>query len=782
MGYLKEYVDRGVQTSCFLQSATISDSAAVNVPQAPFDDGDSGPLSRKITIRLSSVDPELSPSPLSVDDNSAYSRSNLQHSPVSPMCASSTSRHVPRRKLFLVERRPEGKSVERRVISMPDDMPAQHIKSNSQHGMRVVSMPEYLAAAVDLSLDSIESPSPGASFGSSYIEKRHRVRVYPPPSDLPHTPSPPSSPESILIIDSHAQLPDGFLRRRYSKKTASPGNGWMTWASSPPRPIPALHGPLSLPYARCPSGAEGTIIEEPGNVSRMIWGLGQDESCQYRGDSDHTDDETRHKAFPHSQVTPQTQKRRVPQKPPQVRAATNNKKTFKGVAGGKTSTARHPDHEHHIHGHSQAPHFHESKTEPVFRGPTFSGSWRSETGIPTVRESEAHETDFGSSFNDQKLLLDLQLAFAQQSLQNTTLNQAYPEGLKPVFPVSDHHCATPAYPKIFVEPRLNEVVNAVQCQSAIEIAQQYRQRQEFRLKQQAGLPTPPSSSSPQWSSNFSPYQYPSVSPEMDCQNTSGLPHHTQQVQHSFLDASHQVRPLYNRQNNNVATHFFDGNGGCDSMLFCHDRDALSAVDWRPSNVYGGLPNYLRDLDLQAFTSRTIVSIASPSPAKLSGSRSRSISVSYQQPRSVPLARLIQRRLSSVPEEELSSLTNTSSASAYRFTDCRQRSLSSRDYSDDNTTPRKYHQELHLMIPAASHTSVPSLDSVDEYEAQPYSFPHEASPAKVRLPSAQEQEEYPSQSRIKSRPKGGGVVETSQQLKKKLRGRKTRNDTCSVSAR
>ncbi|KZO93151.1 hypothetical protein CALVIDRAFT_540390 [Calocera viscosa TUFC12733] len=59
--------------------------------------------------------------------------------------------------------------------------------------------------------------------------------------------------------------------------------------SSPPKSIPALHGPLSLPYARCPSwvsscvfvtmlialcsGAEGIIIEEPENLHRIIWGL-----------------------------------------------------------------------------------------------------------------------------------------------------------------------------------------------------------------------------------------------------------------------------------------------------------------------------------------------------------------------------------------------------------------------------------------------------------------------------------------------------------------------------
>ncbi|KAG2043667.1 hypothetical protein BDR03DRAFT_1005674 [Suillus americanus] len=775
--------------------------AAVGAPQTPFDDCDSVPLLHEITTRLPSVDPELPPSPFSVDDNGAYSRSNLQHSPVSPMCASLISRRVPRRKLFLVERRPEGKTVERRVISMPDDMSTEHIKLDSQNDMRVVSMPEYLAAAVDLSLDPIESSSAGASFGSSYIEKRHRVRVCPPPSDVPHTPSPPSSPESILIIDGHARLPDGFLRRRYSKQTASPGNGWTTWASSPPRPIPALHGPLSLPYARCPSGAEGTIIEEPGNVSRMIWGLGHDESCQYHGDCEHTDDETRHRAFSNSQVTPQTQKRHVLQKPLQVRTAVINKKTFKGVAGGGTSTAhRHPDHERRIHGHSQASHLRDSKAEPAIRGLPSSGSWRSETGVPTVREPEAHERGFGSSFNDQKLLLDLQFAFAQQSLQNIALNQAYPEGLKPVFPVSNHPRATPAYPKIFVEPRLNEVVNAAQRLSAIEIAQQYRQRQEFRLKQQAGLPTPPSSSSPQWSSNFSPYQYPSVSPEMDIQNTSGLPHHTQQAQRPFMDASHQARLLYDHQDNNVETRFFDGNGGCGSMLSHHDRDVPSAVNRHHSDVSGGLANYLRDLHALSSqqphyagttelplaaarypvsTGRTVVSVAPPSPES-PGSRPRSIS--YQQPRSVPLARLIQRRLSSVPEEELSGLADTSSTSAYRSTNCHQHNLSPRDYSDDNTTPRKYHQEQHFGVPAASYASVPSPDSVDEFQARRYSFPHGASPAKVRLPSAQEQEEYPYQSRMQSRSKGGGVVGTSQQLKKKPRGRKTRSDTCPVSSR
>lgn len=48
-----------------------------------------------------------------------------------------------------------------------------------------------------------------------------------------------------------------------------------------PKPIPALHGPPSLPYARCPSGAEGIVVLEQSALPRMVWGLG-DRSQQKR--------------------------------------------------------------------------------------------------------------------------------------------------------------------------------------------------------------------------------------------------------------------------------------------------------------------------------------------------------------------------------------------------------------------------------------------------------------------------------------------------------------------
>ncbi|KAH7339554.1 hypothetical protein B0J17DRAFT_767273 [Rhizoctonia solani] len=41
----------------------------------------------------------------------------------------------------------------------------------------------------------------------------------------------------------------------------------------PPRPIPALHGPPSLPYARCPSGAEGVVLDDQQELDGIVWGL-----------------------------------------------------------------------------------------------------------------------------------------------------------------------------------------------------------------------------------------------------------------------------------------------------------------------------------------------------------------------------------------------------------------------------------------------------------------------------------------------------------------------------
>ncbi|PPQ99457.1 hypothetical protein CVT24_005264 [Panaeolus cyanescens] len=152
-----------------------------------------------------------------------------------------------------------------RVSSLPN-----HISEHDPiiPSRRIVSMPDvYLDNGIlrpryihDNSNDSYLPFEPGSRGDGrrQYID------------DLPRTPSP-SSPDSIMIIGNDIHVPE-LLHR-----PASRNPDWTSWASSPPKPIPALHGPLSLPYARCPSGAEGTVIDGD-DLPHKIWGLGLDEA------------------------------------------------------------------------------------------------------------------------------------------------------------------------------------------------------------------------------------------------------------------------------------------------------------------------------------------------------------------------------------------------------------------------------------------------------------------------------------------------------------------------
>ncbi|KAJ7925019.1 hypothetical protein B0H13DRAFT_2315081 [Mycena leptocephala] len=127
---------------------------------------------------------------------------------------------------------------------------------------------------------------------------------------MPHTPSPPSSPESVMIIGNDMQVPISFLRQKAkSSRVYEDESGWISWASSPPKPIPALHGPLSLPYARCPSGAEGTIVEGE-DLSRMIWGLGIEDAGSQPAHSRANSAHVSHKSTPQSSFPPRLQAQR----------------------------------------------------------------------------------------------------------------------------------------------------------------------------------------------------------------------------------------------------------------------------------------------------------------------------------------------------------------------------------------------------------------------------------------------------------------------------------------
>jgi hypothetical protein len=184
--------------------------------------------------------------------------------------------------------------------------------------------------------------------------------------------------------------------------------------------------------------------------------------------------------------------------------------------------------------------------------------------------------------------------------------------------------------------------------SAIEIAQKFRQQQEL-------LPTPPNSSSPQWSSDFSPYQESMLSPEavflssLSPDLQLGIAQHLQRsayervtnspnevilaplVPHIRSDVVDQTSENYSQglHRHSRSHHLFPHSQNISashtaSTTHCHrpPNTPLSAVSRIGSDQRRGQPNIDATLSLTS---------------------------SIQQPRSIPLSRLVQRRLSSVME-------------------------------------------------------------------------------------------------------------------------------------
>lgn len=261
----KNYVDRGVQTSSTLWLAR-----SISSPKTS-----TSPRTQSSTVLGYSSN--ASPTHL---DTSSFSNIDAAYNHSLPSDSPSPSRSmiVTLKRQQTPYSRPRSQNPTRRVVSLPKDPP---ICTNNKPFVettkrRVVSLPVPLSPSDSFMEHSSSSDliEPLFYTGFSAVpgdEYFCRGSVRQPLSDSPHTPSPPSSPESILIIDDNNQLPKTFMRPK-DKKQSFPDDegilmtdvastfvpdlnfsGWITWASSPPRPIPALHGPLSLPYARCPS-------------------------------------------------------------------------------------------------------------------------------------------------------------------------------------------------------------------------------------------------------------------------------------------------------------------------------------------------------------------------------------------------------------------------------------------------------------------------------------------------------------------------------------------------
>ena len=272
---IKGYVDRGIQTICTPTSLWLG--CSVSNPMNSSTRAHNGSLSEYSSNAPTSV---LSHSRSSSMLDSAYSHSLPPDSP-SPIRSGKIARRMYKRQKPYS--RPGFQKLKKRVVSLPEDPPMHHTETiRESTTLRVVSLPDHLPSS-SMFTGSNSSDIIDASLfidHSVFVgdEQFSRIRVRPPPLDGSHTPSPPSSPDSVLIIENNHQLAETFLRSNPSQPLFSDNEGcikpiaflcliynlilegWITWATSPPRPIPALHGPLSLPYARCPSYVTITTV------------------------------------------------------------------------------------------------------------------------------------------------------------------------------------------------------------------------------------------------------------------------------------------------------------------------------------------------------------------------------------------------------------------------------------------------------------------------------------------------------------------------------------------
>ncbi|KAH9892578.1 hypothetical protein C8Q73DRAFT_800069 [Cubamyces lactineus] len=689
----KEYTECGVQTD-YSNQASICATAPIPeaaIPQEPTNDP-SVELSPLLSARSHSRSPSYT--------DSAYSQAqhtqDISFDSVSSdanRSMTTTTRAYKRGQLPV--NRPTtilGRQPSSRVFSLPEATPKFTMKRVlGKKTARVVSMPAAPPRRPSEGLDI--STNAGDPFGSD-DEEHTRVRVKSQATDVPYTPSAPSSPDSVVIIANNSnQLSSDFLRPRpddLSSDSEQEGS-WLAWAESPPRPIPALHGPLSLPYARCPSGAEGTIIEEPESLPRVIWGLDADEAKANRPSR-----------MASSQPAPKKHTAEVQSKSKQE--AKRPTVGAKRIMDTQVRNRSLPGHEEIIPRQvvqqlPAPPDFILKHSEPIDLGRLVSNH------PDPAAVSAARTAQWQSSFQHQlptpELVYDLSpelqaMIFAQERLRN--------HGLSP--PMNTSHLGRSLKPSVSVEPALSLLESIRSSRSPIALddlapASGYPQGlssaqlsafglaqvQKYRQQQLQGLlPTPPSSSSPIWSSSFSPYQSGLLSPEMlAAAGLSQLSPEYLQSMSGFETSQHALSAApgvfdYRKMHMNSLAPAAQINGNAHRLPprlaaeYARRRAAPEpAIDAQqleselsrqlssPARGVGQSPVVPKPPPNTPYNAASLYGtkgrpqgptlVVPPSPISSHETTATSLS---QHARSIPLSKLMQRRLSIVPEEDYAS--------------------------------------------------------------------------------------------------------------------------------
>lgn len=494
----------------------------------------------------------------------------------------------------------------------------------------------------------------------------------------------------------------------------------------------------------------------------MIWGLSPDDQPhnQVRGEgfSSHPDDPQSTPLHGTSQLPPRLQKKKtsVAQQIPkssrtQSSHASHTKHTF-----ARSHCQAHDDKRNTL---SQVSSDIEPPQDIVCGLPWNEGhSMPINVGIPDdfVGDHDAFPVD-------SNRILEWQLARLRQALRTSLADMdsytTYPGRLEPVIPVALTSGLPQSYPRIFVESRPNEPVSPPTRQSSIEMAQQYRHQQLYRqtlqkqqLQLQNILPTPPNSSSPQWSSHFSPYlTYSSAfSPESVGSTEHPVPVSSQRYRSG---ANAPQRHVYDRHENVNVNDFDTGTNIPSTQTILPNVHSAPSLRQSPSSS-STLAKYIKQLQalspiahfspLQSLpppntslsplpsTDASAGAVyhppAVPTPPSPESPQTLSRGPSYHNARSMVSSRSMQRRLSSVPEEDSAFLELSMSASPLRFQS--QATTDNIPSGHDGTTR---HHTRHVDVTRRS--AFPDLCESESNLG--IAFHHDTSPAKVRLPATKE---------------------------------------------
>lgn len=505
-------------------------------------------------------------------------------------------------------------------------------------------------------------------------------------------------------------------------------------------------------YLLCHSGAEGTVIEEPENLSRMIWGLDTDHTRESKEPTAKADKDIRSVAPP---VARKPNSRQKPAQSAAPRFANQKERTENEVL--QQMPTSHPQlltPESDLYPTPPQPPLKFEAFEypnilpprgPIdlselmrprtdlgenayYQGADFVGN-SAFNPVPAGLHTYGSTGDLGldwSSFVKPQDHLGSSLSgsiwsfpgnnlgdysgtsgISSSASMRSLLSSRSPIVLDPPGQLSrglltQHSPLSSQHSSTLNTPALSLQGGPQRTMSALEIAQKYRHQQMMQQKhQQSMLPTPPNSSSPLWSSGFSPYQESLLSPEVLA--AARLPN----IQ---KDGNFQQSVLLQRANAlqqlRTADHARLGVSGRSAQaqisflapaaqIQDHISDAFDlplandALSWTTYNRLSLYPQQPRNVTLGFLpVIQPRRSPAGPRPpsntpnAPVGTRRPGSIAagpanlhsstvppsptspkmhprghISQQNPRSVPLVRLVQRRLSVVPEEDSTVLSD-----------------------------------------------------------------------------------------------------------------------------